>query len=379
MSAKGSYTQRGEPEFADFWRNFRVSSWKWVDELTSRSRYMVSSVMIVYAVYAFMTFFPGRGNNRILLLLDYPSINIILVGFIFVMLFAIRWRHQIPSLFQWLWESDRLESPGGDLKYEFERYLQDFRRSLLSRAGPLAISLVLLLLFVLIGLSAGIPRFLDEFFTPMAVTSLYITLVVGLFWLFMIGQFSWLLYVTGMFIGKLTQTFSIKIQPRNFDRCGGLKPLGDFCFDAAIPLIGGGLILSTIPILNWDIDQVLSLMATTAIFVLIGPLTALTVFAPLWNIHREMTRQKMVYGDSFAIQAMALEQIIRVHTSEKGDLKKAETARQKLEILQTVNPEKITYPVWPFRFTSTVLALFSPQISQTIIEVAVKFYETFFT
>lgn len=365
-----------QPEFADFWRNFRVSPWKWIDETAGRSRYIVSTVLIVYAVYAFMTFFPGREDQRILLLRDYPSIHIILAGFILVILLAIRWRRRIPALFQWLWESERLEAQGGDLKSEFERYLQDYQKALLSRAEPLSISAFLCLLFIVIGSMAGIPRFLAAFFSPAAVIVLYATLLTGLLWLFMVGQLSWVFYVTGKHIGDLTRKFSIRIRPGHPDKCGGLKPLGDVCFEAAMPLIGGGLILSIIPILGWDIDRVLGLMATTIIFVLIGPLTALTVFLPLWNIHVEMAGQKRAHEDSFAAQAMTLEQIIRSQTDEKGDLRKAETAREKLEILQTVNPEKLPYPVWPFRFTSTVLALFSPQIAQTIVEMIVKIYET---
>jgi hypothetical protein len=378
MSTQGSDMQWDNPGFADFWSNFRLSPWKWVDEIAKRSRYLVTSVLVVYAVYAFMTFFTGRGDHRILLLKDYPSIHVILFGFILVIWLVIRWRHQIPSIFQWLWESKRLAARAGDLKYEFEQYLQDYQKALLSRIRPLSISICLLALFIIIGLWAGIPRFLAAFFSPMSVIVLYLTLFIGFFWIFMIGQLSWILYVTGRHIRALTQKFMITIQPGHSDRCGGLKPLGDFCFDAAVPLIGGGIILSTIPILNWDIDQVLSVMASAAIFVVIAPLTIMTVFIPLWNIHIEMTGQKRRYGDSFAIQAMTLEQIILLHTSEKGNIKKAEIAKDKLEILQTVNPGKISFPVWPFKFTGTVLTLFSPQIIQLIVEAVTKIYATFF-
>jgi hypothetical protein len=377
MNTKGSSVRSSTPEFADFWKNFRLSPWRWVDELTNRSRYLVTSVLMVYAVYAFMTFFSSRGNNRILLLKDYPSINIILIGFILVILLVIRWRHQVPSIFQWLWESKRLMVPEGDLKSEFEQYLQDYQKALLSRAGSLSISAFLFALFIMIGLWAGIPRFLVSFFSPVTGVVLYVTLLIALFWVFMMGQLSWVLYVTGRQIRKLTQRFVITVLPGHSDQCGGLKPVGDFCLAAAVPLIGAGIILSTIPILKWDIDQVLSVMASMAIFVVIAPLTIITVFAPLWNIHVEMTSQGRIYGDGFAIQAMALEQVIRTHTSEQGDLKKAEIAKEKLEILQTVNPGKISFPVWPFRFTSTVLTLFSPQIIQMLVDVLNKIIARF--
>jgi hypothetical protein len=386
MSTKGSRTQKGEPEFAEFWRNFRISPWRWVDALTGRSRYVVISMLIIYAVYAFMTYLPHNrwiaplvtnrliyslGEDQILILKHYPSIHIFLFGFMVVAVLGILWRHQIPLIFQWLLGSGRLGSPGNDLKGEFQGYLEEYQAALLDNTKPLAISIFFLVLAFLISIIAGIPAFLSLFFTPMAVIVLYITIFVFLFWLFIIGQFSWVLYVTGRQIGKLTRKFRVDIQPGHPDKCGGLKPLGDFCFRAAIPLIGGGLLLSLIPVLNWDIDRVLSIMATTIILVLIGPLTALTVLIPVWDIHEKMAEEKRIYEDRHAAQRMTLEKIIRTHTGGKGNLKQAEIARQKYEILRTVDPEKMSYHVWPFRFTNTVLASFSPQIV-AVIEIISK-------
>ena len=91
-----------------------------------------------------------------------------------------------------------------------------------------------------------------------------------------------------------------------------------------------------------------------------------------------MSQQKRIYEDTFATQEMELQQTIRIHTSETGDLKKAEVAKDKLEILQAVHPAKLSYPVWPFRFANTVLAIFSPQILQTAIGFGVFVYDTFF-
>lgn len=396
MNSQKSNLQRSKPEFVEFWKNFRLSQWKWIDKLASHSRYLVSAVLFMYAVVAYLTFFPENkwvaplqitnphlidklgGDTVILPLKHYGSINMIVLGMILLILLLIRWHHQIPALFQWLWESGRLELPDGDLKIEFEGYLQDYQRALLSRKEPLTISLFLVLLFVGIGLWAGIPRFLTSHFTPLAVVALTILVLIGLLCLFMAGQGGWISFVTGRQIGKLPREFSIKIQPRHSDKCGGLKPLGDFCFDAALPLIGGGLILATVPILHLDIDDVLSIMSASIILAFFAPLTIIAVFTPLWQFHVVMTEQKMIYEDAFASQAMGLEKIIRDHTTEDGDLKKAETAKEKLEILQTVNPEKTPYPVWPFRFTNTILAAFSPQILQALTGVIAKAYEFFY-
>lgn len=390
MNIKISNLRGNEPEFAEFWRSFQLSRWKWVHELASRSRYLVSVVLMMYAVLAYLTFFPDNkwiaplhisnpdlitylGGDQILVLKHYGSINIIFLGMIMLIVLLIRWHRQIPALFQWLWESGRLESKGGHLKIEFEQCLQDYQKALLSIKEPLIIGFSLPFIFIVIGLWAGIPGFLMSFFTPPVVALLTFLVLIGFLCLYMVGQAGWIGFVTGRQIGRLSRQFDIKIQLRHPDRCGGLKPLGGFCVEAALPFIGVGLILATVPILHLDIDDVLSIMATVVIFVFFGPLAVLAVFAPLWQIHLEMARQKMIYEDGFASQAMALEQIIRDHTTEKGDLKKAENAKAKIEILQSVNPEKASYPVWPFHLAPTVLAVFSPQI----IDIAIKIYQTF--
>ena len=140
-------------------------------------------------------------------------------------------------------------------------------------------------------------------------------------------------------------------------------------------MIVGGLALAALAILQLDIDIVLSVMATTLIFIVVGPLTALTVFIPLWNIHSEMVERKKTYLDTYATHIKELEKAINLHTTETGDLEKAKEAKEKLEILEIVHPDKQAYPVWPFRFTPTVLAIFSPQILQTSIGIITGLYE----
>ena len=370
MSAHSSNLGVSESEFGKFWKGFRLSRWKWINELASRSRYLVSALLIMYAVLAYLTYYPDK--NQILPLKHYGSINIIILGLILLIVLIIRWHHQIPGLFHWLWESGRLESKGGNLQLEFEEYLQDYQKALFSSKEPMIISFSLLLIFMVIGWWAGIPRFLISFFTPTVVIVLSFLTLIGFLCLFMGGQAAWIGYITGKQIGRLTRQFNLKIQPRHPDKCGGLRPLGDFCINAALPFIGVGLIIVTIPVLHLDLDDVFSLMATVSLFVFFLPLTILAVFTPLWQIHVDMTEQKMFYEDGFASQAMALEQIIRAQATEKGDLLTAENAKEKLRILQSVNPEKASYPVWPFHFAPTVLFAFSPQI----IDIAVKIYQT---
>ena len=147
------------------------------------------------------------------------------------------------------------------------------------------------------------------------------------------------------------------------------------CFAAALYLIGSGLVFAVIAILDLDIDYTLGFISTVMIFVVIGPLTALAVFVPIWNIHEVMVQQKRIYFDKYSVQTKQLEEIIFDHTKESGILNHAVEAKDKLEILEVLHPERVNYPVWPFKLTSTVIFMFSPQILKTLAEVVMTIYD----
>jgi hypothetical protein len=175
----------------------------------------------------------------------------------------------------------------------------------------------------------------------------------------------------------MTERFPIAIQPTHPDGCGGLKLLGDFCFNIALPIIGGCFVLGIIPILNLDRDPTINTLSILLIFMLGAPLTIFTVFSPLWGIHEKMEEQKKAYQDKYAAQIMELEQAIHANTRMKGNLSEARGAREKLEILQTLHPDKLGYPTWPFKFARTVITILSPQILQTVIGIVTMVYEAF--
>ena len=66
------------------------------------------------------------------------------------------------------------------------------------------------------------------------------------------------------------------------------------------------------------------------------------------------------YQDNFAERNALLEQ--RIQSSlDKQDVADAKAAKEEMEILQILHPDKITYPVWPF--DRTILFKFlTPQI-----------------
>jgi hypothetical protein len=335
-------------------------------------------VIFVYVLFFVLTFFPSIGSRYIFLLIDYPSITLILLGWIVVIVLTISWRHRIPSLFQWLWEREQANQKDRDLKGEFTRYLQEYQSALLSRKGPQIIAFILSVLVALFILAAGMPSFISIYFSRQAIILIYLIFLIILIWVLMIGFLCWVLYVTGRFVRELTKRFAVAIQPTHPDGCGGLKPLGDFCFNIAFALIGGGLVLAIVPMLNWDRDDALSVFSMIIIFVVIGPLTVLAVFSPLWGIHNKMVEHKKSYQDAFAVQLSELEQAMHANTRKAGNLAEAKDAREKLEILQTLHPDKLAYPTWPFKFTRTVIAILSPQILQTAVGIVTSVYEVFF-
>lgn len=377
-------SDQGENEFSEFWGKFRLSPWAWTHTLVTQFRYMASWILFLCVLLVYLTFFPNDDDfPQVLPLKHYGSINLILPAMILIILLTIRWHRRIPAFFQWLRGSRRLEARSGGLKKEFKIYLEEYQAALLSRKEPLTIGILLALLFLVMGLGAGIPKFIfTNFALPVAVL-IMANMLFSLIGFFALGQAGWIAFVTGRQIGYLPRRFKIRIQPRHPDQCGGLKTLGDFCLEAALPLVGGGFLLALIPtmrLLNMEIDRdpVLAIMAGSVVILFFMPLSLASVFAPLWQVHAAMTGEKMRYEDAFASQYNGLEAVILKHTTEKGDLKEAKAAKEKLETLQTVNPQNNPYPVWPFQFTKTVLTLISPQLLQTIPGAIYKVYQSIF-
>ncbi len=375
MVAQEMNRKHPQEEFTDFWNQFRLLPWNWAEKITGRFGYFVVSILGAYAVLGFFTFFPQSGAAP---LVDYPSLNLIFLGATVVGILVLSQCRSAPSIFRWLWDDQRLETKKRLNEAEFESYMRQYQKALQANTWPLVLGVSLIsgvcIFLVVVG---DLPQFLSENYTLGSRLLIYLAYSIGLFWAFIVCLVGWAFLVTSAYIGNLTKRFKIKIQPSHPDRCGGLKPLGDYCLRLAIPLIVAGLVCAIISVSSWDKSRAPAQMATIALF-LLGPFTAITVFVPMWDIHVYMSQQKRMYQDEFATQAMELEQTIRSHSSDAGNLKDAETAKQKLEILQAIHPDRFSYPVWPFRFTNTVLAIFSPQILQTAIGFILFIYETFF-
>lgn len=360
MNPKTSNSSKSEAKLVELRLNFQVLPWKWADELTNRSRYLVGSALFCYLTLAYLTLFPSR--NWIIPLKHYPSLHLILIGWIVVIILAIHWRHKIPLLLQWLSEGDRLRPQTGNSGVKFEQHIHNYQKALHSKGKSLALGITLPVLFFAFMLAVNWFEAIIADFSPVAAFLCFLVSFIGLFWFFIIGQYGWVMYVTGKFIKEVTLQYEIEVKPSHPDKCGGLKPLGDFCFNAALPLVAGSIVLALIPILNMDIEKTLSIFAVNVLFIVAGPMAAGIVFLPLWDIHTEMVKQKNAYQDVYTTQVSELEQAIHTNTSLTGNLQDAKTAKEKLEILQMLHPDKLSYPLWPFNLPQTVVTIFAPQI-----------------
>jgi hypothetical protein len=379
-------------DFSGFKDNFQALPWNWADNVFKRPTFFFISVGLSYAILILLTFFPDNGlmgpenleevkyfglaekidSDYLLMLKHYPSINILLIALLILMSLVIRWRHKIPDFFQWLWDSGKLKKREGDLTLQYYQYLLDYRKDLLSKWGPLITGFALSLLTAGLVWKAEMFRFVSETFDPTGAFMLKLIVFVAIFWMFLIGQMCWMAYVTARYISQLPRRFSLRIRVSHPDKCGGLKPIGDFVLDFAIILIMGGAAFAAIAILDMDPDQVLRGVSTIFLFTLVGPLSALAVFLPIWNIHELMVQNRKTYLNLYNDQLKDLESVIFDHTWDSVNLEEAIQAKEKLEILKEIHPETTDFPVWPIRVTGTVLFMFSPQIVQMVFNFVIN-------
>lgn len=272
-----------------------------------------------------------------------------------------KWRGTVPAAFKILLTKERVGSfhRGSDVTAEYHNFLREYQVKLLSNKRYLVIAISMATCFILFFLMAS-----NRYFPPSALgfndDSLYY-FIVWIFWItlptFFLGYFfgvaAWTIMITGLTIKSLTSSFDINIQPSHPDQCGGLKVLGDLCFGMALPVLIGATLLGIYGIGGIIYPEltrrliVIPIAANIFLFLFALPLAAFAFFVPLWNIHCEMRRRREKYEDEFAIRIVRLEQKLRT-SLDSGELNAAKLAKEEMEIVQVLHPDKIGYPLWPF-------------------------------
>jgi hypothetical protein len=179
---------------------------------------------------------------------------------------------------------------------------------------------------------------------------------------YFLGVSGWAMLVTGHYLRTVTTRFDLHIEPGHPDNCGGLRPLGRFCFSMALPILVGAVFFAIYgiggtlyPALLPNVSDAIRLGAGAGLLVFDVPLAALAFFFPLWGIHREMVRQKELYEERFAASLAKMRQ--RLWSSIDTDaFDEARTIRRQINILQLLDPDTLAYPTWPF--SRRLLALY---------------------
>ena len=184
---------------------------------------------------------------------------------------------------------------------EYRSFLNEYQNKLLSSQRYIIIGIAVIA-------SGGIlSLLLRTYFASPYSLLLFCILPGGVILGYFLGVSSWTMLVTGYYLRAVTSRFDLQIEPGHPDNCGGLRPLGRFCFSMALPILVGvvffaiyGIGGTLYPALLPGISDTTRLGAGVGLLVFDIPLAALAFFFPLWGIHREMIRQKELYEERFA-------------------------------------------------------------------------------
>ena len=374
MNAQELHDENIDQQLEQFWENFELFPSKTERFIFGHIYSLIGISILPYLVMVagLLIAYFGYGEPECWVigkLTDWQMI-IVAVGLVVISPIYLGWQSKIPETFQWLLGAQRISIEEVQLKKAYLEFLSDYQRMLSEKYWRYSFS-ILFCVFVL-AFNWSNPYFLDDIDNGRYMDAM-ITIIKRVFGLFFWGYLSgltvWPVFATGSQISKLGKRFNMIVQPHHPDRCGSLKPLGDFCFSMTSPLVVVGIILILLSLGGISIlDVNLSgtgedtiLFANVILFAFFLPLTVITFFLPLWNVHREMVRQKTNYEDEFSNEILRLKDQLRTSIRKERGWEEARVAKEKIEILQVLNPQSVGYPVWPFRY-NLVISLFSPQI-----------------
>jgi len=167
-------------------------------------------------------------------------------------------------------------------------------------------------------------------------------------WVFAFAPGIWILYTIGAAIKDLTPRFILALQPSHPDGCGGLRRLGDVCFNMALPLIIAILLTGAWTIIGLRTDPGAPVTLVSIIGLILLIVISIVVFlAPLWDIHREMLARRTQYQDDLAERIDQTERELR-ENFRSGKTGTAESLSKELKALQELHPTARNYPTWPF-------------------------------
>ena len=372
-----------DDHFSKFWDNFRLFPTVWADWLFKHPRNIYLLLICTYAIAIGYLVAIEFGNWEDLYSL--MQAHILPLGALFVFWGYFRWLDRIQDIFTWASQRPRI-SPKNSKEFEdsYLAFLNEYQQSLNSKNhfyfSPLLLLTIVATLIVILFQTLG---------KKGDISSLNPLLLFYCLWAFISGTALRPAYVTMKYIRLFFKRFQIKLQPSHPDSCGGLEPLGNFCFAASLPLV---LAMFTLTIVglgaliepSWGefgtfsniiISPQLAYSALLLETIFVLPVAVLTFLLPLWDIHRYMQARKREFQDEYANRIQFYEEQVSSSLDEEGGLERAEKAKEKIAILQVAfESTRTNFPVWPFR-PQIVLYLFSPQILSAIIAIIGKLRE----
>ena len=268
----------------------------------------------------------------------------------------VRLYDQVPETLRALWDRGLLQNTAREAvtAEEYARFITRFDRNL---NGPWSWicggALLLTARLILLGTTE---------------ISLATLLEVGLGSLsyFMDGVVLWKLVVVAVTVRRLSDQFTVSVQPTHPDRSGGLGPLGELCFANALILLGPTLyftawvviassanLFSGFPVLHDQILQFTGLLEAGVFHAaLIGLiLLELVVFLlPLYWVHREMVLQGSGFRQKLDALARQIDEINRelLESPQSMEPARASQRLETLKWLRQVYEDNKKIPAWPF-------------------------------
>jgi hypothetical protein len=303
------------------------------------------------------------------------------------------WQRLIPKTLGYLFFKSRIFVPAGDVNIYYLHFLEEYRDALRKPLRYLLVSSLLVIMAFYYTHSIFLPNihnitsysFKNTIPIVFIYTHLLFTALTQFGAAYYLGIVVWVLCISGRYITKLVHTFEIKIEPLHPDKCGGLKVLGNFCFNLAGPIfIGSAFFIGYVFFVALRNPNIPFYEATRDLILLVIlvyglPTAIIAFFLPLWNIHTKMLHEREVDDEGYAAKMEVLRQTIQELLNE-GKIEEARNLKEKMDLTQALYT---TYPRWPFnvraRFLSSFLALssslllgFLTALQQPLVELILR-------
>jgi ABC-type multidrug transport system fused ATPase/permease subunit len=196
-------------------------------------------------------------------------------------------------------------------------------------------------------------------------TALFALILYGVapgFLAYIAGYGIWALKVIARYIQWLTPVFELDIQPEHGDRCGGLKGLGDLCFEIAAMIVVPTSVFGLYVLLG-HVEPTLSVWSLVVVIALVTALivAALSFFRPLLGIHRSMVEARERLLDEAISSITPVKARLReLVASGRFEEQETHELRKQLEVLRQLYPADLRHPTWPFTM-GIILAFYASQ------------------